>query len=207
MMRPIRPPSTRIAPLLDIELGSSARELLATVSDQGAVPNIFLTLVRAEGLLRKWLPFGGKLLNGRIPVRARELLILRTGWNCAAEYEWMQHVVIARSLGIMQTEIDRVACRSTAGWSVLDGALMHAADELHFDSCIADDTWAVLAEHYDQQQLIELTMLVGQYTLIAMTLNSLGVPLDDDLELSNRILNGGSPDADGSSDVVRGEPR
>ena len=44
-----------------------------------------------------------------------------------------------------------------------------------------DATWAALAEVYDIPQLIEVPMLVGQYHLVAMTLNSLGVQLDPGL--------------------------
>ena len=69
--------------------------------------NIFTTLVRHPGLFRKWLPFGGKLLAGKLPPRDRELLILRTGWNTRADYEWHQHVRIARaSLGHLSAALD-----------------------------------------------------------------------------------------------------
>jgi hypothetical protein len=39
----------------------------------------------------------------------------------------------------------------------------------------------VLASHYQVDQLIELPMLVGHYHMAAMTLNALGVRLDDEL--------------------------
>src|ERR1039458_4065366 len=61
--------------------------------------------------------------------------------------------------------------RRTAGpgadWDAFEAALLRAADELHADSCIGDATWAVLAGHYDDAQLIELIMLVGRYHLVA----------------------------------------
>jgi 4-carboxymuconolactone decarboxylase len=147
------------------------------VAVAGAEANVFTTLIRAEGLTRKWLPFGGKLLNGKIPARDRELLILRTGWNCRAEYEWAQHVVIGLAAGLTEEEINRIPSTS-AIWDVFDSALLRAADELHGDYCITEETWAVLATGYDTQQLIELPMLVGHYHMVAMTLNSLGVQLD-----------------------------
>jgi alkylhydroperoxidase family enzyme len=53
-----------------------------------------------------------------------------------------------------------------------------AADELHDHSRISDGTWAELAAGYDEQQLIEVCMLVGNYHLVAFTLNSLGVELE-----------------------------
>lgn len=177
-----RPTSPRIAPLPAAERTPSAQAVLDTVTTAGSEANIFTTLIRAEGVTRRWLPFGGKLLNGKIPARDRELLILRTGWNCQSEYEWAQHVVIGRAAGISDEEILRITAGPEAGgWSEFDSTLLRAADELHEDWCITDATWAALAEVYDEPQLIEVPMLVGQYHLVAMTLNTLGVQLDPGL--------------------------
>ena len=177
-----RPTEPRIPPLPPEERSPAAQELLETVKIAGSDANIFATLVRAEGLTRKWLPFGGKLLSGKIPARDRELLILRTGWNCQAEYEWAQHAVIGQLVGLTPEEIDRVARGSDdEGWDEWDSTLLRAADELHEDWCISDRTWAQLAERYDVPQLIELPMLVGHYHMVAMTLNSLGVQIDEGL--------------------------
>jgi len=175
--------SPRIAPVPAEERTGQTRELLDGVA-LGATTdaNIFATFVRAPGLFRRWLPFGGKLLNGKLPARDRELLILRTGWNCGAEYEWAQHARLALGCDISADEIARVALGPEAdGWSDFDTVLLRAADELHSDSVISDATWAVLASRYDTQQLIEVPMLVGHYHLVAMTLNSLGVQLDEGL--------------------------
>ncbi len=141
--------------------------------------NIFTTLVRHPGLFRRWMPFGGKLLAGKLPDRDRELLILRTGWNCQADYEWAQHVVIARRAGIDDGEIARVKeGPDAAGWEPFDATLLRAADELHGRSTLSDATWAALSERYDERQLIEVPMVVGHYHLVAYTLNSLGVQVE-----------------------------
>jgi alkylhydroperoxidase family enzyme len=174
----------RIPPLAPEQQDEQAKELLDGVSAAGApAANIFSTLVRHPGLFRRWLPFGGKLLGGgKLPPRDRELLILRTGWLCHAEYEWAQHREISKSIGITDEEIARVREGADApGWDPFDATLMKAVDELHADARIGDDTWATLAATYDQQQLIEVPMLVGHYHMVAFTLNSLGVPLEDGL--------------------------
>ncbi|HEV7585233.1 MAG TPA: carboxymuconolactone decarboxylase family protein [Solirubrobacteraceae bacterium] len=146
--------------------------------------NIFSTLARHPRLMRAWLPFGGFLLGrGVLPARERELLILRTGHNCSSAYEWGQHVRISEALGIDREEILRVARGPEAdGWSAAEQALLRAADELHTDAKISRDTWDELAETHDEQGLIELTMLVGHYHMVAYALNSLEVELDEGLE-------------------------
>ena len=103
-------PSPRIPPLPDEQRDEQAQELLSGIRGSAApAANIFATLVRHPGLFRRWLPFAGKLLSGKLPARDRELLILRTAWRCRAEYEWGQHVLIAKSSGVTEDEIAREA--------------------------------------------------------------------------------------------------
>jgi 4-carboxymuconolactone decarboxylase len=178
----------RISPLPESEWNDELRQILQATPPGFDVRlgdnNIFPTLARHEGLFRAWLPFGGFLLGrGVLPARQRELLILRTGYNCSSEYEWGQHVRIAEALGIPREEILRVAVGPGAtDWSPADAALLRAADELHAQAKIADDTWALLAESYDDRGLLEIAMLVGHYHMVAFALNSAGVELDAGLE-------------------------
>jgi len=114
-----------------------------------------------------------------LPARDRELLILRTGWLCRAEYEWGQHKLIARTVEVTDEEIERVKAGPDAeGWDESDAALLRAADELHTDAEISDETWGSLAARYNERQLIEVPMLIGHYHMVAFTLNSLGVELE-----------------------------
>jgi 4-carboxymuconolactone decarboxylase len=172
--------SARLEPLDRADATEHQRELLDGVVVAGGTTNIFATLVRHAGLFRRWLPFGGKLLAGKLPARDRELLILRSGWRCGAEYEWAQHVPIGKAAGLSDDEVERVKAGPDAdGWDPFDAVLLRAVDELHDGSCITDGTWAALAERYDERQLIEVPMVVGHYHLVAFTLNSLGVQLED----------------------------
>src|SRR5882762_6228257 len=146
----VRPSSPRILPLPSGERDAESRLLIASIgsSDTG---NTFDTLIRHPD-------------------------ILRTGWLCRAEYEWGQHAVLARKVGVSDEEIARVKSGPEAeGWTELEAAVLRAADELHSDACITDDTWAVLAAHLDERQLIEVPILVGQYHIVSFTLNTLGI--------------------------------
>jgi len=53
--------------------------------------------------------------------------------------------------------------------------MLRAVDELHYHACVSDDSWAILAAHLDERQLIEVPILVGQYHIVCFTLNSLGI--------------------------------
>jgi 4-carboxymuconolactone decarboxylase len=168
----------RIPPLRQEEWPDSVTGTLEALQTPDGQPlNIFATFARHPALFKRWLPFGGQLLQGSsLPARDREILILRSGWNCASDYEWGQHARIAATAGLSDEEIARVARGPEApGWDPFDATLLRAADELHAESRISDATWAELVGRYDEHQMIEVPMLVGHYHLVAYTLNSLGV--------------------------------
>jgi alkylhydroperoxidase family enzyme len=178
-------PAQRVAPVPPEERSEAVNEVLATMpADGGDVPNIFTTIAHHPRLLRRWSAFGGVLLfRGELSGRERELLILRTAWNCQAHYEWDHHVAIGRGAGLSDDEIARVTEGPDAdGWTDGEAALLRAADELHDHDRIDDATWAALATDHSRSQLIEICMVVGQYHLVAFTLNSLGVQLEDQPE-------------------------
>lgn len=180
----MRPSQPRIAPLEAAEWNEEQRELLAPMNRGGQVYNIFKTLVRHPKLLKRWLPFANHILfKSSLAPREREMLILRIGWLCRAEYEWGQHVEIGKRAGLDEAEIARIAEGPDApGWSAADAHLLRAADELHRDACIGDATWAALSARYDTAQLMDLVFTVGSYAGLAMALNSFGVRLDEGIK-------------------------
>ncbi len=170
----------RIPPTTATDRDERTEELLGSFRrEDGSDLNIFATLAHHPRLLKRWSAFGGTLLfRGELPARDRELLILRTAWLCRAEYEWGQHVLIGKDAGITEEEIERIPGKISGDWGPHDRALLQAVDELHEEQRVSDDTWAALAAEHDYAQLIEICMVVGQYHMVAFTLNSLGVELE-----------------------------
>jgi len=167
----------RVEPLALERMDEETRE---TFGGQAPI-NIFRSLAHHPKLMKRWLVFGAHVLGkSTLPPRERELVILRVGWKCRSEYEFGQHTVIGRDAGLRDEEIRRVTEGPDApAWSELDRLLLRATDELLDDSFISDATWAALGAHLDTQQLLDLIFAVGQYNLVSMALNSLGVQLDE----------------------------
>jgi 4-carboxymuconolactone decarboxylase len=142
--------------------------------------NLFRVLMHHPELTRRWVVFAGHVLRKQsLPARERELLILRIGWLNQAEYEWAQHVEIAKREGITVEEIERVKRGPSAEWNSEDSALLQAVDDLYEQSVLSDATWAALAAKYSTMQMMDLVFTIGQYNLVSWALNSFGVPLDD----------------------------
>jgi AhpD family alkylhydroperoxidase len=136
-------------------------------------------------LAGRWLAFNNVLLlSPTIDDRVRELIVLRVAWSTRANYEWVQHVQLARRYGITPDEIDAVAHGGEAEWSELEAAVLAATDQLIDAYRVEDDTWKVLAEHLDERQLVEVVFVVGAYTTLAMAFKSFGLQLEPEMDAS-----------------------
>ena len=137
---------------------------------------LFRTIVRHEALSNRMRPLGSALLgHGTLPVRVRELLILRTCARCRAEYEWGVHVTaFAESAGLDEKTVAATVKRSpseVAAGDSEDDDVLRLADELHDLGAVTDATWTRLAEKYDEPALLEMLAVVGFYHLISFVAN------------------------------------
>lgn len=169
----------RVLPLAVSEMDEEQREIVNRAGGDRLL-NIFLTLGRHPKLLKRWTVFASYILNkSTLPNRERELAILRTGHLCRSDYEWTQHKKIGKNIGLTDEEIERIKEGPDApGWSAVECAILRATDELHGDSFISDATWRDLKKVYQDAQIMDLIFTVGNYILVSMALNTLGVQLE-----------------------------
>ncbi len=141
--------------------------------------NVFGTMLHHPALFRRWLVFANHILGkSTISTRDREVLILRTAWRVQSEYEWGQHLVIARNEGLSEEEIAMTRNGPDAAGGGERDLLLRTTDELLDDAFVSDATWGGLTEHYDTRQIMDIVFTVGQYNMLAMGLNSFGVQRD-----------------------------
>jgi alkylhydroperoxidase family enzyme len=143
--------------------------------------NLHRTLAHSPDMLGRWLPWAVEVLQyNSLPERDREIVILRVAVRWNSDYEWGQHAGLAVSIGMTEADLEAVARGPGApSWSEVDAALLTATDSI-LDRCpIGDKEWVVLAEHYSPKQLVDLLMTIGEFSLVAMMLTSLRIPLED----------------------------
>jgi alkylhydroperoxidase family enzyme len=171
----------RIPPIPEAEWDEHTRALIQMpwFADRAMKgQNFFQTFVRHPELFGAWNEFGRTLFNGRLPQRDRELLVLRIAWLAQCEFVWAQHQPLAEGLGMPPHEIERIVDGADAGWNDREAALLRAVDELHARAEITDDTWITLRAHYDDFELIEIPIVIGQYLMISFFNNALRVEPD-----------------------------
>lgn len=186
-LTPRRPPrlaQPRIPPVPREEWTPEQEALLEPLERQRRLYNVFMTMANHPDLARDWLTFADHILRRcTLPRRDREILILRIGWLCGAEYEWAQHTRIGKAVGLTDDDLQHIQeGPQAAGASEHDRLLLQAVDELRANAFVSDGTWTPLAQIYDTKQLMDLVFTVGQYNLVSMALNTFGVQLDPGLE-------------------------
>jgi alkylhydroperoxidase family enzyme len=153
--------------------GEEARE-------RGSQFNIMKTLVHHPSLMARFLAYEHQLLrHPTIPERIREIIVLRLAWLYRQDYEWKQHVTIARSIGMSQEEIE--AARLGADqpvWSPLDRCVLRATEQMYAGVTVDDVTWAGLAAAFDHSQMIELLFTIGTFAMMSWIFNSTGLQIE-----------------------------
>lgn len=138
-------------------------------------------LVHHPDLARAFLRFNVQLMyRSTLPARLRELAILRTAHRRGCEYEWVHHVRFGKEAGLTDSDIEDL--QHGAARDELYQAVLNAADELDEKSRLSAATEAVLTQHLDEHQLMELVFTVGCYCMLAMAFNTFGVELDEEPE-------------------------
>ena len=142
--------------------------------------NVLGTMAKHPPLAKAFMTFNAHVSGAStLPVRVRELVILRISWLRKSEYEFVQHVILGLRAGLTPDEMERVQQGPDApGWDAGDADLLRAADELHADARIGPTTWERLAGRFDTAQMMDLVFVVGCYAVLAMAINSFAVQLE-----------------------------
>jgi alkylhydroperoxidase family enzyme len=139
------------------------------------------TFAKYPALTQRWSP-RQTFINrtSKLTPHQREMLILRMGWNCRAEYEWAKHVGSvgrAREHGLEPKLIAEGS--SAAGWDPFEKAILRASDELYRDGVVSDATWRELSAQFDTGLIMSAIFTTSDYRAISMSLNTYGVQLDE----------------------------
>jgi alkylhydroperoxidase family enzyme len=155
--------------------------------EEGSKTNMQMVMANHPDLAIAYNIFGKHLLlNSTIPVRPRELIVLRVAWLLQCAYEWHYHVGYALAAGLTEAEIR--ATQDGADAAVWDGkdedrAVLRAVDELYEKSRLGDAAWAELERHFSRRQIMDLVFTIGNYVMLSWAVASFGIPVEDGVDI------------------------
>ena len=106
----------------------------------------------------------------------RELAILTTARECDCEYQWSGHTRLARQAGVREEAINVIAQRlSLDQLTEAESFIVGYARELIREHRVSDAKFEAARIRCGDQGIIDLTVLIGYYAMVACVLNALEI--------------------------------
>ena len=166
----------QVLPLLALEGAVGER-----VRDLGAKQvNLYRSLAHTPDLLNAWIDWAWALREQcATPRGVREIMILRTAVVMRSEYEWHQHVAMARSAGVTTEKVAAISAWQTS--DLFDGperAALMLTDAMLTGS-VPDAVHDELVKHFSDSDRVELILTAGFYAMVPRVLDACRVPVED----------------------------
>jgi 4-carboxymuconolactone decarboxylase len=168
----------RIQPIDPAAADDKVREALEALPPL----NIFRTLAHAETTFRPFLRFGGAVLTRmRLDPLVREVAILVVAREAEARYEWIQHEAIAKQVGATDAQIAALEARSDphGAFDPAQAAAIEFAAAVTHSPRVGDELFAQVRAHFDDREIVELLLAIGDYLMLARVMTVLEIDLDD----------------------------
>lgn len=147
----------------------------------GKPPNLYRTLANHPAMLAAWAEFANSIRHDSKTSRAlRELMILRTAQLTRSEYEWAQHLKIARKVGVREAQIAALENgRSSPEFDARERAALLLTEAVQAIG-VSDEVHAEVKKHFSDAEFVELALTAAFYAMVSRTLDALRVELDSD---------------------------
>jgi len=155
----------------------------------GSPPNLYRALGNHPALVAAWTEFARAIrYESRTPRALRELVILRGAQVMGSEYEWAQHLKMARKAGVREAQIAALhGWRASTAFEAKEKAALALAEEVTRGE-VSDATQAEVLRHFDMQDYVELSLTAAFYAMVGRMLDAMGVQLEPDcLDYSPRL--------------------
>lgn len=117
--------------------------------------------------------------HGGLPIREVELAILSVARTLESTYEWHQHVKLAPTRGVTESEVWAIGSGALAEFTDAERALIEYASAVSRME-VDDETYRTFAAHFNERAIVGATALAAHYVETACLLDALDVPLEDE---------------------------
>ncbi len=132
--------------------------------------NIFKMLANAETHFRPLLRLGAAILSQQeLDPKLRELAILQAAKLTPGEYEWVQHVPIAKAVGATDAEIQALerGDLEAACFGDVERLMLAFGEDVLLRAKVADDRFAAMQKHFSPREIVEILITLGYYSMLA----------------------------------------
>jgi 4-carboxymuconolactone decarboxylase len=145
----------------------------------GTPPNLYRALANHPAIVAAWTEFANTLRNGsRTPRALRELVILRGAQLCRSDYEWAQHLRMARKAGVREAQIAALAAwRDSSEFDAREKAALALAESVT-QGHVSDAVYQDARNIFDDHDYVELAVTAGFYAMVARVLDAMAVELE-----------------------------
>jgi alkylhydroperoxidase family enzyme len=141
--------------------------------------NVTRMMAHAPGVMVAYSKLGSQfLLRGELDPVLREVVILRIGQLCRSDYEWHQHVSVARAVGMDEMMLSSIEHNRFEELPERARLAVHAAEEIHSAGRISPELFADAQRLFSNAELVELSLLAGFYLMTAAFLRSFEVDIE-----------------------------
>ena len=149
----------------------------------GQPPNLYKALGNHPKLVAAWTEFSKTLRHDtRTPRSLRELVILRGAQLMRSEYEWAQHLPMARKAGVSEAQIkDLASWKTSAHFTPKEKAAL-AVSEAVTQGRVSDEVYAEAMRHFDHHDYVELALVAAFYAMVGRMLDAMGVQLEPEVK-------------------------
>jgi alkylhydroperoxidase family enzyme len=168
-------------PLLPLEeMPEKTRNMITGGKSQLSVLNINKMMAHAEHSVRHFMRMGNSLLTqAKLDARLRELAILRIASLCDSRYEWYQHAIVAKQVGLSEQQITAVRLdKDSLIFNDQERAVLRYTEEVTVNVKSSEESFAELSQFLSHQELVELTLTIGFYNMVARFLENTGVEIE-----------------------------
>ena len=148
----------------------------------GTPPNLYRALGNHPALVAAWTEFSKMLRHDtRTPRALRELVILRGAQLMRSDYEWAQHLAMARKSGVREAQIAELAgWRQSSEFDAREKAAI-ALSEAVTEGRVSDAVYAEAMRHFDHHDYVELAAVAAFYAMVGRMLDAMGVELEPEM--------------------------
>lgn len=141
------------------------------------------TFVQHPELARQFLTFNRYLLmDSTLPVRLRQIAIMRVAWLRKARYVWSSHLRTSLRNGLSGEVFEPVKQGPDCEyWNDEERAVLAATDQITAVGDLDDAHWQALGHYLDRRQVMDLLFTVGAYALLGQVCNALRIGRQDEL--------------------------